>query len=120
MIKKFDEYIKEEWGLYDLQPKLRVKKSVHDMIDIDKKNKKLGTKVTEEDPYGEEVWDVEGKENIVLNNVYKALTDRVGQFGQKPIYDVFLKTDKGNYFLIGDIRYFPKREREAHFSRKSS
>jgi hypothetical protein len=103
----------EEWS-FDFSKKekdemtSRAMKRASDMIELDKKNIDLETKVTEEDPYGEERWEVGDKSEEVKNNLYKVLTDRIGNFKQKPIYDVFIKCNSGNYFLIGDIRYFQK------------
>lgn len=83
-------------------------KRAFNLIDLDKKNKNFGEiRITEDDPYGEELWETENREEVVKNNLYKVLTNRIGDFGQKPIYDVFLKTENNNYLLIGDIRYHP-------------
>jgi len=102
MIIIFEEFDSKKWR-EELPSRIR------SMKDLDKKNVDMQTMVTEEDPYGEEQWDI-NKDDLIKENLYKVLTNRTGDFGQKPIYDVFIKCNSGNYYLIGDIRYFRKLE----------
>lgn len=79
------------------------------MRGIDSKNKV--SKITPDDPYGEEEWEITDKDDVVKNNVFKNLTDENDRtWGQ--IYDLCVKCDSGDYYWIGKIKYFRKPEKE--------
>jgi hypothetical protein len=80
------------------------------MRDIKLKNIEAGTVHNEVDPLGEEVWDIQDKEETVLNNIYKVSTDKINKHGQK-VYNMFVKTEKGYYVFIGEILYWKNGEK---------